>query len=99
MGSGEGTGPTIAETIPRGIKVLFDLPEVMLFLLDEQHKILRHHGNAEKESFHLPLNASSGVTLKCLQEEGIRSSFDGEVGETVIPDEQLARRMGKTGLF
>ncbi|MDQ5987714.1 MAG: Adaptive-response sensory-kinase SasA [Syntrophus sp. SKADARSKE-3] len=86
------------KALHEGVRVLFDSPEVMLFLYDGEKQVLVNNGDPFAGRLTLPLTYKSSLPVRCLQEAAILSSLDGKEGGGVIVDEQLARRMGKKGI-
>jgi HD-like signal output (HDOD) protein/signal transduction histidine kinase len=86
------------QTLHEGIRVLFDTPEALLFLLDNERQALVNHGDPYSESLTLHLSQKGNIPVRSLMSGSILSSFDPESGAGEIIDEQLARRLGKKGL-
>ena len=86
------------QALHEGIRVLFDTPETLLFLLDAERQALVNHGDPYSESLTLPLSQKENLPFRSLMSAAILSSFDPETAKAEIVDEQLARRLGKTGL-
>jgi signal transduction histidine kinase/HD-like signal output (HDOD) protein len=87
------------QAIHEGLRVLFDAPEVLLFLYDADRQVLVNYGDPCSESLTLNMGQQAGIPVRCLQEGLILSSLDQENGARAIMDEQLARRLGKKGLI
>jgi len=86
------------QAIHEGIRILFDTPEALLFLYDNDQQALINHGDPHAERLNLPLDQKTSIPVTCLLEGAILSSFDTKNGAGAISDEQLARRLGKKGL-
>ena len=86
------------KALHEGVRVLFDSPEVMLFLYDGGKKVLVNNSEPFADRLILPLTYKSSLPVRCLQEAAILSSLGEKEDEGAIIDEQLARRMGKKGL-
>lgn len=86
------------QAVHDGLRILFDAPEVLLFLYDSQRHLLINHGNPYADRLHVPWEQKSGIIVRCLMENRILSSFERESGDETIMDEQLARHLGKKGL-
>jgi HD-like signal output (HDOD) protein/nitrogen-specific signal transduction histidine kinase len=87
------------QAVHEGLRVLFDAPEVLLFLYDKDRQALVNYGDPCSESLTLNMEHKEGIPLRCLREGLILSSLDQEKGVRAIMDEQLARRLGKKGLI
>lgn len=90
---------SMLQSLHDGIRVLFDTPEALLFLVDSDRQALINNGDPYGERIILPLDQNASIPVKCLLEGTIISTFDMESGAGAIMDEQLARRLGKKGLF
>jgi HD-like signal output (HDOD) protein/signal transduction histidine kinase len=87
------------QAIHEGLRILFDAPEVLLFLYESDRQVLVNYGDPCSDSLTLSMEQKAGISVKCLMEGLILSSFDQESGVRAIMDEQLARRLGKKGLI
>ncbi|MFA5181555.1 MAG: HDOD domain-containing protein [Syntrophales bacterium] len=90
---------SMLQAVHEGLRVLFDAPEVLLFLYDHDRQVLGNYGDPCSESLTLSLEQKAGIPVRCLLEGLILSSLDQENGVRAIMDEQLARRLGKKGLI
>jgi signal transduction histidine kinase/HD-like signal output (HDOD) protein len=85
--------------IHEGLRVLFDAPEVLLFLYDSDRQVLVNYGDPCSDNLTLSMEQKAGISVRCLLEGLILSSLDQDNGVRTIIDEQLARRLGKKGLI
>lgn len=90
---------SMLQAIHEGLRVLFDAPEVLLFLYDIERQALVNYGDPGSENLTLSMEQKTGIPVRCLREGLILSSLDHENGVRAIVDEQLARRLGKKGLI
>ncbi|MDD5169532.1 MAG: HDOD domain-containing protein [Syntrophales bacterium] len=93
------TEEDVLQSIHEGIRIIFDTPEVLLFLYDRDGKILKNHGDPYADRLMIPVEGSASILGRSLLENTIISTADIQSGASSIMDEQLARRLGKKELI
>jgi nitrogen-specific signal transduction histidine kinase/HD-like signal output (HDOD) protein len=97
---------TVLDIVHNGFKIIFNIPRVFYFLLDEKKDILTgfcsHNDNAHKiiKTIALPLSNKSSLLIKCIKELKVQNSLKTKPGqELAISDTQIIRLLKSKGLY
>lgn len=97
---------TVLDIVHNGFKIIFNIPRVFYFLLDEQKSILtgfcNKNDNAHRiiKSIALPLSNKSSLLIKCLKEQKVQNSLKPSAEEKpAISDTQIMRLLKAKGLY
>jgi len=97
---------TALDIVHNGFKIVFNIPRVFYFLVDEKKDILTgfcsRNDKSHKiiKSIALPLSNQSSLLIKCLKELKTQNSLRTEPGEELaISDAQIIRLLKAKGLY
>ncbi len=96
---------SVLDIAQNGLKILFNVPRVFYFLLDEKKKILTGYCSATDKSHKiiksiaLPLSNQTSLLIKCLKEQQVQNSLKSEQEKPAISDTQIIRLLDAQGLY
>ncbi len=97
---------SVLEVARNGLKIIFNIPRVFYFLLDEKKNILTGTCSSSDKSHKiiksiaLPLANRSSLLVKCLKEQTIQNSLNHGAGQTLaISDAQIIRLLETDQLY
>nr|MDA3789178.1 HDOD domain-containing protein [Desulfobacula sp.] len=97
---------TVLEIVHNGFKIVFNIPRVFYFLLDEKKDFLTGFCSPNDTSHNiiksiaLPLSNQSSLLIKCLKELKVRNSLKTAAEEELaISDTQIIRLLKTKGLY
>jgi len=97
---------SILDIAQNGLKIVFNIPRVFYFLLDEKKSLLTGFcsGNDKSskiiKSIALPLSNRSSLLVRCVKERKVQNSLKEELSQKLaISDIQIIRLLKAKGLF
>ncbi|MCK5350265.1 MAG: sensor protein, partial [Desulfobacula sp.] len=97
---------TVLDIAHNGFKIIFNIPRVFYFLLDEKKNILTGFCNNNDKSHKiiksiaLPLSNRSSLLVKCIKEQKVQNSLKTKAKEKLaISDTQIIRLLEAKGLY
>ncbi|MCD4722561.1 MAG: HDOD domain-containing protein [Desulfobacula sp.] len=89
-----------------GFKIIFNIPRVFYFLLDDKKNILTGFCNSNDKSHKiiksiaLPLSNKLSLLVKCIKDQKVQNSLKNKAKEKLaISDTQIIRLLGAKGLY
>lgn len=97
---------TVLDIAHNGFKIIFNIPRVFYFLLDEKKNILTGFCTSNDKSHKiiksiaLPLSNRSSLLVKCIKEQKVQNSLKTKAKEKLaISDTQIIRLLEAKGLY
>jgi len=97
---------TVLDIVHNGFKIVFNIPRVFYFLLDEKKNILTGFCSSNDKSHKiiksiaLPLSSQSSLLIKCIKELKVQTSLKtSDEQELAISDNQIIRLLKTKGLY
>ncbi len=97
---------TVLDIVHNGFKIVFNIPRVFYFLLDEKKNILTGFCSPDDKSHKiiksiaLPLSNQSSLLIKCIKELKVQNSLKTTAEEELaISDTQIIRLLKAKGLY
>ena len=97
---------SILDVAHNGFKIIFNIPRVFYFLLDEKKNILTGFCNSNDKSHKiiksiaLPLSNTSSLLIKCIKERKVQNSLKKKTSQKLaISDTQIIRLLEAEGLY
>ena len=97
---------TVLDIVHNGFKIVFNIPRVFYFLLDEKKDFLTGFCSPNDKSHNiiksiaLPLSNQSSLLIKCIKELKVKNSLKTTTDEELaISDTQIIRLIGAKGLY
>lgn len=97
---------SVLDIAQNGLRILFNVPRVFYFLLEEKKNILiGYSGSADKshkiiKSIALPLTNQTSLLIRCLKNQRVENSLKQQQKEKIaISDTQITRLLEADGLY
>ncbi len=97
---------TVLDIVHNGFKIVFNIPRIFYFLLDEKNNMLTGYSSRNDKSHNiiksiaLPLSNQSSLLIKCINELKAQNSLkQSDKEDLAISDNQIIRLLKAKGLF
>ena len=96
----------VLDVAENGFKIVFNIPRVFYFLLDEEKEMLTGYSSSKDKSHKiiktiaLPLSNTSSLLVKCLKEQTVQTSLNqASSPPPAISDTQIVRLLEAEGMY